>query len=164
VRPPATSASAGWCPSGGAAATAPCPPWSPSRSAPRRAEAVQHAAQLLLLPVRFRRHAGEHDGFAPRATDLGGDGLEGARLVAAHRAHVVGVDAERDRVRLGRRSGRRLGWRQRRAFEPPAAWSRPRGPRPVGRTPPAARGYDGRAARRSAQRRCARTPACSGRA
>src|SRR5918997_2000523 len=35
ARPEATSASAGWRPSGGAAATAPCPPWSPSISARR---------------------------------------------------------------------------------------------------------------------------------
>jgi hypothetical protein len=62
----------------------------------RRAEAPQHAAQLLALPVRFRRHAAEHHGFALGAPDLGDDGLEGTHLVAAHRPHMAGVDAERD--------------------------------------------------------------------
>ena len=35
----------------------------------RRAEAPQHAAQLL-LPVRLGRRAGEHHGLALRAADL----------------------------------------------------------------------------------------------
>jgi hypothetical protein len=66
------------------------------RRARRRAEAPQHAAQLLVLPVRFRRHAAEHHGLALGAADLGDEGLEGTHLVAAHRSHMTGVDAERN--------------------------------------------------------------------
>src|SRR4051794_19712147 len=57
-----SNASAGWCPSDGAAATAPCPPWSPSRSARRGA-----------VPSHFRgsgsrpREKGTHTRPIPRA-------------------------------------------------------------------------------------------------
>src|SRR4051812_23679287 len=89
------------------------------RRARRRAEAMQHTPQLLLLPVRLGRHAAEDDRPALVAADLGHEDLEGAHLVAAHRPHVAAVNAERDRARRGYRSGRLRG-RQCHALEPGA--------------------------------------------
>src|SRR3954463_10436840 len=89
------------------------------RRARRRAEAMQHTPQLLLLPVRLGRHAAEDDRPALVAADLGHEDLEGAHLVVAHRPHVAAVNAERDRARRGYRSGRLRG-RQCRALEPGA--------------------------------------------
>jgi hypothetical protein len=87
---------------------------------------VQHATQQQQLPVRLRRHTTEHHGLALCAADLRDEDLEGTHPVAAHRPHVAGVDAQRDRALLRRRS-RRLRWCQRRALEPGAD---PQGPLP----------------------------------
>ena len=57
-----------------------------------RTQVVQHAAQLLCLMVGFRRHAGEDDVIAVVVADLGDEDLEGADLVAAHRADVTAID------------------------------------------------------------------------
>src|SRR4051812_48064884 len=119
------------------------------RRARRPAEAIQHTPQLLLLPVRLGRHAAEYDRPALVAADLGNEDLERAYLAATHRSHVAGVDGERDRA-----------GHQPAGFA--AAWSRPQGRPPMGRTPPAAPGHGGRAARRPSRQQPAHTPACNG--
>jgi hypothetical protein len=70
---------------------------------------MQHAAQLLGLPISLGRHAAEHDLLAVVVADLRDEDFEGPCLVAAHRFHVSPVDGECDRLRFARRSRRR--WR-----------------------------------------------------
>jgi hypothetical protein len=134
----------------------------------RRAEAEQHAAQLLRLPVGLGRHAAEHDLLAFGGADLGDEDLEGAHPIAAHRPHVAGVDAESDRALLRRRRGR-LRRRQRRSLEPgpdlqralPGGLDR-RGVAEREELREQRQGADGTAARRPSRRPRVRTPACSG--
>src|SRR5208337_2532728 len=71
-------------------------------------KAMQHAAQLLLLPIGLGRHTAKHDPLAGVVADLSDEDLEGAYLVAAHRFHMTPVDGERDRPRFARRTRR---WR-----------------------------------------------------
>src|SRR5271166_5806673 len=71
-------------------------------------KAMQHAAQLLLLPISLGRHAAKHDPLAGVVADLSDEDLERAYLVAAHRFHVTPVDGERDRPSFARRTRR---WR-----------------------------------------------------
>jgi hypothetical protein len=80
---------------------------------------MQHAPQLLLLPVRLGGHAAGCNRLALVAADLSNEDLEGAYLVTAHRPHVAAVDGERDRARLRYRRGR-LRWRECRALKPGA--------------------------------------------
>jgi hypothetical protein len=72
---------------------------------------MQYATQLLRLPVGLDRHAAEDDLLAIIAAGLRDEHLEGPRLVAAHRAHVTGVDGKRRRRHRRRR-------RDRLAFQP----------------------------------------------
>src|SRR4051812_40137775 len=71
-------------------------------------KAMQHAAQLLLLPISLGWHAAEHGPLASVIAYLRDEDLERAYLVTAHRFHVTPVDGERDRSCAARR-GRR--WR-----------------------------------------------------
>ena len=48
-------------------------------------KALQHATQLLLLPISLGRHAAEHGPLAGVVADLSDEDLERAYLVAAHR-------------------------------------------------------------------------------
>jgi len=66
---------------------------------------MQHAPQLLHLPVGLDRHAAEHDLHVVVVADLRDENVERPRLVAAHRFHVAAVDGECDRLHFGRRSG-----------------------------------------------------------
>jgi hypothetical protein len=50
---------------------------------------MQHAAQLLLLPIRLGRHTAKHDPLAGVVADLSDDDLERTHLIAAHRFHVT---------------------------------------------------------------------------
>src|SRR3954470_11797627 len=68
---------------------------------------MQHAAQLLLLPISLGWHAAEHGPLASVIAYLRDEDLERAYLVTAHRFHVTSVDGERDRSRFAR-PGR--GW------------------------------------------------------
>src|SRR6202162_5893020 len=80
------------------------------------AKAMQHAAQLLGLPIGLDRHAAEDDLLTIIVAGLRNEHLEGPYLIAAHRAHVTGVDGQRDRLRVCRRRRRR--WRHdRRALQ-----------------------------------------------
>ncbi len=67
---------------------------------------MQYATQLLRLPVGLDRHAAEDDLLAIVVAGLRDEHLEGPHLVAAHRAHVTGVDGKRDRLRRRRRHRR----------------------------------------------------------
>src|SRR4051794_639791 len=60
---------------------------------------MQHAAQLLLLPIGLGWHAAEHGPLAGVIAYLRDEDLERAYLVTAHRFHVTSVDGERDRSR-----------------------------------------------------------------
>src|ERR1700733_13266288 len=73
------------------------------------AKTMQHAAQLLLLPISLGRHAAEHDPLAGVVADLSDEDLERAHLIAAHRFHVTPVDGECDRLRFAQRPRR---WRR----------------------------------------------------
>src|SRR5580704_18823201 len=80
------------------------------------AKAMQHAAQLLGLPIGLGWHTAEDDLLAIIIAGLRDEHLEGPYLIAAHRAHVTGVDGQRDRLRVCRRRRRR--WRHdRRALQ-----------------------------------------------
>jgi hypothetical protein len=67
------------------------------------AKAMQHAAQLLGLPIGLGRHTAEDDLLAIIIAGLRNEYLEGPYLIAAHRAYVTGVDGQRDRLRVCRR-------------------------------------------------------------
>src|SRR5260370_21751677 len=67
---------------------------------------MQHAAQLLALPVSFGWHAAEHDLLSVVVAHLRQEYLERTQLVAAHRPHMSTVYRQRDRSRLSR-------WRRR---------------------------------------------------
>jgi hypothetical protein len=62
---------------------------------------MQHAAQLLPLPIRLGGHAGEHDLLSVIVAHLREEDLERTHLIAANRSHVTVVDGQRDRSRLG---------------------------------------------------------------
>jgi hypothetical protein len=64
---------------------------------------MQHAAQLLGLPIGLGWHTAEDDLLAIIIAGLRNEHLEGPYLIAAHRAHVTGVDGQRDRLRVCRR-------------------------------------------------------------
>ena len=54
----------------------------------RRSKPMQHAAQLVPLPISLRRHTAEHDLFPIVIADLGKHHLKRANLITANRAHV----------------------------------------------------------------------------
>jgi len=49
-----------------------------------RPKVMQHAAQLLRLPISLRRHAAEHDLLGVVVALLRDENLEGSRLETAH--------------------------------------------------------------------------------
>jgi hypothetical protein len=67
------------------------------------AKAMQHAAQLLGLPIGLGWHTADDDLLVIIIAGLRNEHLEGPYLKAAHRAHVTGVDGQRDRLRICRR-------------------------------------------------------------
>ena len=81
------------------------------RRARCRPEVMQHAAQLLCLPIRLGRHTAERDVLAVVVADLSDENLEGTPLVAANRFHMPAVNGKCDLSCFGRRS---RGWQRRR--------------------------------------------------
>jgi hypothetical protein len=80
---------------------------------------MQRAAQLLGLSISLHRHAAEDDLLAIIVAGLRNQHLNGPYLIAAHRAHVSGVDGQRDRLRVCRRWQKR--WRRDRLALQPGA-------------------------------------------
>jgi hypothetical protein len=58
----------------------------------RRAQSMQHTAQLSGLRSRLRRHAGEYDLLPLIVADLGEENLERAPLILTSRPHVAAVN------------------------------------------------------------------------
>ncbi len=85
--------------------------WRSAGVAPGQPLAIWAACWMCMAS----RHAAKHDLLALGAADLGDEDLEGAHPIAAHRSHVAGVDAERDRARP-RRHSRRSRRHQRRVL------------------------------------------------
>ena len=73
------------------------------------AKAMQHAAELLSLPIGLGWHTAEDDLLAIIIAGLRNDHLEGPHLIAAHRADVTGIDRQCDCLRVCWRWQRR--WR-----------------------------------------------------
>ena len=61
---------------------------------------MQHAAQLLGLPIGLGWHAAEDDLLAIIIAGLRNEHLEGPHLIAAHRPHMTGIDGQRDRLHV----------------------------------------------------------------
>ena len=59
----------------------------------RGPKVMQHAAQLLHLPIYLGRHAAEHDLFVVVIADLCDEHLERPSLIAARRFHVAWLDS-----------------------------------------------------------------------
>src|ERR1700735_1048942 len=72
-----------------------------SRRARCRPEVMQHAAQLLCLPIRLGRHTAERDVLAVVVADLSDENLEGTPLVSSHRFHMPAVYRECGRSCFG---------------------------------------------------------------
>jgi hypothetical protein len=88
------------------------------------AKAMQRAAELLGLSISLDRHAAEDDLLAIIVAGLRNEHFKGPYLIGAHRAHVTGVDGQRDRLRVCRRWQKR--WRRDRlALQPGADLQRP---------------------------------------
>ena len=75
----------------------------------RRAKAVQHASQLLGLPIGLDRNTAEDDLLAIIFAGLRNEHLEGSDLIAAHRAHVTGVAMDSAIVSASAGDGRAVG-------------------------------------------------------
>src|ERR1700683_59463 len=94
-----------------------------SRRARCRPEVMQHAAQLLCLPIRLGRHTAERDVLAVVVADLSDENLEGTPLVAANRFNAPAVDGKCDRACFGR--ARQARQRRRFSLEPGADMQSP---------------------------------------
>src|ERR1700724_3166451 len=99
------------------------------------AKAMQHAAQLLGLPIGLDRHAAEDDLLTIIVAGLRNEHLEGPYLIAAHRPHGTGAEGQPDRPIAGSVAG--PGSAPRLAPEQDGAAGRPGPPWPLRATIPA---------------------------
>jgi hypothetical protein len=65
------------------------------------AKAMQHAAQLLLLPISLGRHAAKHDPLAGVVADLSDEDLERAHLIGVGSGYVQKVVTSRKEPQAG---------------------------------------------------------------